>query len=34
MDNIKGENLKVGFAGSIKLEFYVAKVISDGGLLL
>jgi len=29
----KGESLKVGFDGSIKLEFHSVKVTSDGGLL-
>ena len=33
MGNAKGESLKVGFDGSIKLEFHGAKVTSDGGLL-
>ncbi len=34
MDNAKGESLKVGLDGSIKLEFHGAKVTSDGGLLV
>ena len=32
MYNAKGERLKVGFDGSIKLEFHGAKVTSDGEL--
>jgi len=33
MDDTKDKSLKVGFEGSIKLEFHGAKVTSDGGLL-
>ena len=33
MDYAKGENLKVGFGWTIKLEFHGAKVTSDGDLL-
>ena len=33
MDDAKGESLKVGFDGSIKLEFHGAKVTSDERLL-
>ena len=29
----EGENMKVGFDRSIKLEFHGAEVTSDGGLL-
>ena len=29
----KGENMKVGFDGSIKLEFHGANLSSNGGLL-
>ena len=32
MDYARGESLKVGFDGSIKLEFHGANVTSDGGL--
>ncbi len=28
----EGESMKIGFDGSIKLEFHVAKVSSNGGL--
>ena len=34
MDDVKGESMKVSSNGSINLEFHVAKVISDSGLLL
>ena len=33
IDYAEGESMKLGFDGSIKLEFYGAKVTSDGVLL-
>ncbi len=32
MTNAKGESLKVGFNGSLNLEFHDSKVASDAGL--
>jgi len=34
MSQAKGENIKVGFNGSIRLKFHGAKVTSDVGLLV
>ena len=34
MDRSKGESLKIGFDGGIKIEFHSVKVTSDSGLLV
>ena len=33
MGQLNGEGLKVGFNGSVRLEFHSSKVTSDAGLL-